>query len=190
MPPIRRSRRRWAQSIARRCALTGLAMVVAALSTGCALRAAPKAAAAAVPSDWSQVTNLAPRARLKVKDTAGLLTAGQFIRADATHLTVLSMDRDVVFEKARVTTVILEERQTGRKAKRGFTFGALAGALVGLFGTRSNQVPWAAMLAAGWGSVGFLIGATDGATDIHRVVIYDVAPQSGSLEDPQSLRQP
>jgi hypothetical protein len=115
---------------------------------------------------------------VKITETDGVVTAGQFLRADGAHLTILSREREVIFERTRVATVILEDHQGWRKAKRGFSVGALAGGLFGLFGTGS--APWAAMLASGWGSIGFLIGAVDGANEVHRAVIYQVTPRSGS----------
>ena len=130
-------------------------------------------ASAVTPSavnDWARVTQLPRRAKLTVTDGSGQSAAGQFLRANATHLTLLNRNTEVVFEKALIATVILEEHQGWRKAKRGFSFGALAGGLFGLVTTRS--APWTAMLASAWGSVGFLIGAIDGASETQLVVIY------------------
>ena len=110
---------------------------------------------------------------VKVTDSAGLITAGQFLRADAVQVRVLTANAETTLDKARVLRVILEERQGWRKAKRGFTIGAVAGGVFGLFAT--GNVPWAAMLASGWGSLGCLFGAIDGASDVHQRVIYDIA---------------
>jgi hypothetical protein len=151
-----------------------LALVIPCITAACAVRAAPKGTGSAVtPSaadDWTRVTQLPRRAKLTVTDGSGQSAAGHFLRADATHLTLLNRDTEVVFEKSLIATVILEEHQGWGKAKRGFRFGALAGGLFG--GVTTKSAAWSAMLAAGWGTFGFFIGAIDGANEIRRVLIY------------------
>ena len=169
---IQNSLRSWTLPMVRRCVLSGLAILVACLPTACAMRAAPKQRVSAEPADWSQVTRLPRGARLAVMSSAGGLLSGQFLRADAAHLAILQRDRETILDKAGVVTVVREERQGWRRAKRGFKFGAAAGGGFGLFSTGS--APWGAMLASTWGTIGFLIGAVDGANEIDRVLIYDV----------------
>jgi hypothetical protein len=43
---------------------------------------------------------------------------------------------------------------------------------VGGLTTESNQLPWAAFLAAGWGAIGAAIGASDGFFDREETLVY------------------
>jgi uncharacterized membrane protein len=68
--------------------------------------------------------------------------------------------------------LVLVQRRTGQKAKRGLIIGAIAGGLVGGLTAESNQGLWSALMAAGWGVIGAVIGASDGFSDRQETLVY------------------
>lgn len=144
-----------------------------AVNAGCAARSS----AATTPkslnvADWATVMQVQPGTSVKIYVRSGATIAGKVLTADPDYLTVEDRGRNVVFAKRDIRRVAVQQRETGRFARRGLAFGALAGALLGALTTESSRVPWALMLASGWGGVGAAIGAIDGSQERREVVIY------------------
>lgn len=151
----------------------GTFTLVAILSSGgCAARSAAASGNASAPDDWSAVTRLAPGTTLRVEVSAGSSTTGRLVSAQTNQVTIWVGSLQRTFLRPEIRRVVLVQRRTGQKAKRGFIIGAIAGGLVGGLTTESNQVPWAAFLAAGWGAIGAAIGASDGFFDREETLVY------------------
>ena len=72
--------------------------------------------------------------------------------------------------RADARRVITIRHRRAEKAGRGAIVGAVLGGALGLV-AETNRAVWSAILAAGWGAVGALIGAADGFFDCEEVVI-------------------
>lgn len=152
--------------------------LVAISNCGCAARSAVALGNAAAPDDWSAVTRLATGSALRVEVSAEPSTTGRLVSAQTNQVTISAGSSQRTFLRPEIRRVVLVQRRTGQKAKRGFIIGAIAGGLVGGLGTKSNQVPWAAFLAAGWGAIGATIGASDGFFDREETLVYVKAARS------------
>jgi uncharacterized protein YcfJ len=166
-----------------RCAggIAALVLLGASITSACAARTSATAAGAAPPvGDWERVARVPVGTALKVEDRSGTVTEGWFASTEADRVTLQRRTGHVAIPRTDVKRITAPHRQTASGAKRGFKIGAVAGGLVGGLATRSNRPAWAAFLALGWGAIGALIGAVDGAQNVDDVVIYDGAGQPGS----------
>jgi uncharacterized protein YcfJ len=148
------------------------ALVAILSSGGCAARSATALGNTSAPDDWFAVTRLAPGTVLRVEVSAGSATTGRLVSAQTNQVTISAGSSQRTFLRPEIRQVVLVQRRTGQKAKRGFIIGAIAGGLVGWLTTESNQLPWAAFLAAGWGAIGATIGASDGFFDREETLVY------------------
>ena len=146
--------------------------LMAIFSSGCAARSAVASRNTPAPDDWSAVTRLATGTALRVEVSAEPSTTGRLVSAQANQVTISAGSSQRTFLRPEIRRVVMVQRSTGRKAKRGFVIGAIAGGLVGGLTTESNQGSWAALMAAGWGAVGAVIGASDGAFDRKETLVY------------------
>jgi len=146
--------------------------LMAMFSCGCAARSAVALGNAAASDDWSAVTRLATGSALRVEVSAEPSTTGRLVSAQTNQVTISTGSSQRTLLRPEIRRVILVQRRTGQRAKRGLIIGAIAGGLVGGLGTKSNQVPWAAFLAAGWGAIGATIGAADGFFDREETLVY------------------
>ena len=145
--------------------------------SACAARSAPaNLQSASPPNDWAVVMRVAGGSQLKVDATLGSI-AGRLVSVENDQLTLLRGTTCVAVSRRDVKRIVLVQRRTIQKAKRGFAVGAIAGALMGTLGTKSNQLIWSAFLAASWGGLGALIGAIDGASAHGDTVVYVGSPQ-------------
>ena len=149
---------------------------------GCAVRSPAALGNASAPDDWSAVTRLAPGTALRVEVSAGSSTTGRLVSAETNQVTMSVRNEQRTFLRPEVRRVVLVQRRTGQKAKRGFIIGAIAGGLVGAPTTESNQVPWAVLLAAGWGAIGAVIGVSDGFFDRAETLVYLASSVTGGAQ--------
>ena len=146
--------------------------LIAMLSGGCAARSAVPSRNAATPGDWSAVTRLATGSVLRVEVSAGSITTGRLVSAQADHVAIAGRGSEYTFLRREVRRVVRVQRRTRMKATRGLVIGAVAGGLMGGLGTKTNQLSWAALLATGWAAVGAVIGASDGFFDREETLVY------------------
>lgn len=97
---------------------------------------------------------------------------GHLVRADGGGVTIAARPSPQTILRASVQRLFLIERLTATKAKRGWLVGTVAGGLVGFVATKSNRVPWALFMSAGWGAFGAGIGASDGFFDRRESLVY------------------
>jgi len=120
--------------------------------------------------DWNAVTALSPGTPLRVELETGRDVKGVLQRVDDAQLT---LETRVPVIRAQIRKIErLGARRTDKFARWGFLIGALGGASWGYGSTLSNRGTWALLLGAGWGSIGALIGAINGARSQERILIY------------------
>ena len=161
--------------------------LMAIFSSGCAARSVVALRNAPASDDWSAVTRLATGTSLRVEVSAEPSTTGRLVSVQANQVTISSGSWQRTFLRPEIRRVVLVQRRTGEKAKRGLVIGAIAGALVGGLTTESNQGSWAAVMAAGWGAIGAVIGASDGFFDREETLVYlasDVTAAAKGLANP------
>ena len=146
------------------------AMAILGLA-GCASLPSMGMRAGSESSDWSAVMRLGTGRSVRVEDTAHNVVAGQIVRADGDEITIAAGPSPRTVLRASVQRLFLVERLTATKAKRGWLIGTVAGGLVGAF-AKSNRVPWALFMSAGWGAFGAGIGASDGFFDRKESLVY------------------
>jgi uncharacterized protein YcfJ len=146
--------------------------LMAIFSSGCAARSAVAVSSALAPDDWSAVTRLATGTALRVEVLAEPSTMGRLVSVQTDQVTISSRSSQRTFLRPEIRRVALVQRRTGEKAKRGLVIGAIAGGLVGGLTTESNRGSWAAFMAAGWGAIGAVIGASDGFFDREETLVY------------------
>ena len=152
-------------------AIATVLVAVSFLTSGCAPRSgAPLSPASLVRDDWTAVTQVHTGSAVRVTSRANVSLEGRLVAADVSHIAVRTRSGEIRLARTEVQTVWAERRQTKRGAKIGFGAGAIAGIAAGLVATRSNRLPWALMLGAGWGGIGALIGALEAPHG--SVVIY------------------
>lgn len=139
---------------------------------GCASLPSTGMRAASEPNDWSVVMQLGTGSTVCVEDTARNVVAGHLVRADGGGITIAVGPSPQTILRASVQRLFLIERLTATKAKRGWLVGTVAGGLVGFVATKSNRVPWALFMSAGWGAFGAGIGASDGFFDRRESLVY------------------
>jgi len=160
---------------------------MAIFSSGCAARSVVALRNAPASDDWSAVTRLATGTSLRVEVSAEPSTTGRLVSVQGNQVTISSGSWQRTFLRPEIRRVVLVQRRTGEKAKRGLVIGAIAGALVGGLTTESNQGSWAAVMAAGWGAIGAVIGASDGFFDREETLVYlasDVTAAAKGLANP------
>ena len=155
-----------------------LGITVFALA-GCASLRSPGVRAGSESSDWSAVMRLDPGSSVRVEDAAGAAVAGRFVRADGDGVTLAVGPASQTVLRAAVQRLLLIERLTATKAKRAWLVGTVAGGLLGAFAAKSNRVPWALVMSAGWGAIGAVIGASDGFFDRKESLIYRAGLATG-----------
>jgi len=149
--------------------------VAASMLGGCASHRVQGVLPDSQPTEWSSVTRLGPGALVRIEDAAHNVVAGRFVRADHCGVTLANEVSSQTVLQSDVERVTLISRLTASKAKRGGIAGTVAGGLAGTLTVKSNRVPWGLLLAAGWGAVGALIGASDGFADRKETVVYQAA---------------
>ena len=146
--------------------------LMAIVSSGCAARSAVALRNTPAPDDWSAVARLATGTALRVEASAQPSTTGRLVSVQTNQITISSGSSQRTFLQPEIRRVVLVQRRTGQKAKRGLIIGAVAGGLVGGLTTESNQGSWAAFMAAGWGAIGAVIGASEGFFDREETLVY------------------
>lgn len=139
--------------------------------------------------NWESVKRVGRDTKIRVTERSGAATIGSFQSASDSHVDVLTIGgavqiaRDEIY---RVERMSAEGRARG--AKIGFVIGAVAGATLGAATTKSNRVPWAVTLGAGWGGVGALIGAVSSKRQHQRpVLIYQKTLTTRESEEVQKI---
>lgn len=155
-----------------RVVLAALSLFALAVATACGARSSAGTASAPALDEWERVMRLTCGTIVTV-ETGSETIAGRLVSAETDRLTILTRGTESTVARSGARRVTMSQRLTRQKAGRGFGVGALAGGLVGALTTRSNRVPWATMLAAGWGAMGALFGAIDGASDRRVIVVYE-----------------
>lgn len=161
---------------ARRLAVTLILAVATALSTAEPVHAQqphPEHALTVDRSgDWTALERMPGGALVRVELATGRSAQGRIASVDDDGLSISVEESRHTFQRLDIRKVLLVQRQTGTKAKRGLVIGAVAGGLVGGLTSRSNRLAWTAFLAAGWAAVGATIGAIDGFGDSSETLIY------------------
>ena len=144
------------------------------------LALAEPAAAMEQTSEWANVTALGTGSDLRVDLVSGERATGRL--ASTTHnevtLSVGHTERILSRETIR-RVVLLGRRMTVRHAGRGFVVGAVFGGLLGMLTAKTNRAPWTAMMAAGWGALGTVIGAYEGSSRVDETVVYELHSAEG-----------
>lgn len=164
--------------------------LMAIFGSGCAARSAAALESVPAPHDWSAVAGLATGSAIRVEISAGPSTTGRLVSVQMNQVTILAGGSQQKFLRPEIHRVVLVQRRTGQKAKRGLMVGAIAGGLVGGLATKSNSVPWAAFLAAGWGAIGAAIGASDGFSDRKETLVYVATNTTAGAQALANLLQP
>ncbi len=161
-------------SCTRTVGLLGLAIALA--TAACATRSTriDPTRLAGVGSDWATVVGLRTGVQVRVELSSSGRVEGRLARADEHGLTLAHGDAVRAVARADVRRVITVGHRKTEKAGRGAIIGGVLGGALGLV-AETNRAAWSAILAAGWGAVGALIGAADGFVDREEVVIYAAA---------------
>jgi hypothetical protein len=90
-----------------------------------------------------------------------------------TQLTLLVRNKQFVIPRSAIAKIEqLGQDQMAKKARRGALIGAAGGVIQAYALAEANKGGFALMLAAGWAAIGAVIGATDGARDRERILVY------------------
>jgi uncharacterized protein YcfJ len=147
-------------------------MLMTIVGSGCAARSAVTLGNVSAPDDWSAVTTLAIGSSLRIEVSAEPSTTGRLVSVQTNQVTISSGSSPRIFLRSEIRRIVLVQRRTGQKAKRGLFIGAIAGGIVGGLTTESNQGSWAAFMAAGWGAIGAALGASDAFFDREETLVY------------------
>lgn len=143
---------------------------------GCASLRPTDVRAGSNQHEWAAVIRLETGNTIRVENAAGDAIEGQFVRASSDDVTITMGSGAQTLLRATVQRLLLLERRTAQKAKRGWLVGTVAGGLVGALATKSNRVPWTLFMSAGWGAIGAGIGASDGFFDRKASTVYQAPP--------------
>lgn len=122
---------------------------------------------------WQNVLALAVGAELEIQLRSGRTTRGRFASARPAEMTITAGGRSQTLGNDEIARVVSLGTHKGRHfAGRGFVIGAIAGGVWGSVATRSHRAAWSVMLAGGWGTIGAIIGAVDGAARRERTVVW------------------
>ena len=153
-----------------RIGVTGLTLLALLGSAGCAARITRPTAP--TNHSWSRIVDLEPGSLVRVADFDGRYVTGHLSNVVGAVVTLDDSGSAREFRQKDVACLSVLTRGMTEGARRGLIVGALAGVVVGVLTTRSNRLPWAAMLAGGWGSIGALVGASIGGVN-EELVLFD-----------------
>jgi hypothetical protein len=156
-----------------RAKMTRVQNAVSVITTGCFLALLTSGVAAQSRSDWQAVVALQPGVLLRVDTFSRERLRGPLQRVDNDRLTLAVSTGPVDIPRGSVRRVIqIGDRHVGRDARRGLLVGAAAGGTLGALAAETNKRSWSALMAAGWGAIGSLIGAINGL-DRDQYLWYD-----------------
>jgi len=125
-------------------------------------------------NDWTAVGSVPRGTHVKVAQRIGPPVDGRLEDWSDDAITVRTRTGNAKLSRATIVRVVqVSGSQRSRRAGWGFLVGAAAGAIQGGALVESNRGAWMVALAAGWGSIGALIGAASGSH--HESIIYESA---------------
>ena len=123
--------------------------------------------------DWALVQALRSGTEIRLENRARSRTHGRIDTVEDTQLTLLVRNKLFVIPRSAIAKI---ERfgpdQMGKKARRGALIGAASGVIQAYALAEANKGGFALMLAAGCAAIGAVMGATDGARDRERILVY------------------
>jgi hypothetical protein len=155
-------------------AINSVLAVVLWFTVSAAAATAQAVGTQALPPGWDRVLALSVDSEVEIQMLTGRTAKGRLVSAEPMAVTIAAGNRHDTLRRDEIRRVALIGRhQTARLAKRGLIIGAIAGGVWGGVAARSNRAVWSLMLAGGWGAIGAVIGATDGARQRERAVVYE-----------------
>lgn len=149
-------------------------IIAVALSLGVpALTSAQEPPTPAPHLGWNNVSALSVDSEVEIQTMEGRTASGRLVQAEPMALIISRGGRHQTLRQDEIRRVVVIRRQTARLAKRGFLVGVIAGGVWGIVATRSNGAVWSLIQAGSWGALGAGIGASEGASQRERTVVYE-----------------
>jgi hypothetical protein len=112
--------------------------------------------------DWDAVKALSAGTTVRIQQSGGRQVEGPVVSVDDAAIAILASGKTFSFDRQSVQQIDRLLRPVSKRAGLGLLIGASGGAVLGYSTAETNRGLWTALMAAGWGAVGALIGAVDG----------------------------
>jgi len=122
--------------------------------------------------DWDAVKVLSAGATVRIQELGGRQVEGRLVSVDDAVIAILAKGMTFSFDRQSVRQIDRLERPVSKRARLGLLIGAGGGAVLGYSTAETNRGLWTALMAAGWGAVGALIGAVDGLREHDYRLVY------------------
>ena len=137
-----------------------------------------------IPNDWDAVKALGHGITVRVQQLEGRQIEGRLVSVDDVAITVVAKGTTFSLDRQSIGQIDRVGRQVGKRAERGLLIGAGGGAALGYSMAETNRGLWTALMAAGWGALGALIGAADGSREHEYRLVYRAASPPASYSEP------
>ena len=126
---------------------------------------------------WNAVMALPAETDIEVQSVSGDVIRGHFQFASQVRLMVDADSHALDLPHSGVQSItVVGHRLIARDAWCGFLIGAGVGAVEELRAVKTNRGHWVAVMSAGEGSLGGIIGALHGAVTRERTMVYERRP--------------
>ena len=122
--------------------------------------------------DWEAVKALNAGATVRIQQLGGRQVEGRLVSVDDAVIAIVAEGMTFSFERQSVRQIDRLARHVSKRAGLGLLIGAGGGAALGYATAETNRGLWTALMAAGWGAVGALIGAVDGLREHDYLLVY------------------